>query len=253
MMREMAAGTGRAAEEAAYAAMESRAMAFLREKFVDPSDGQLIPLFRDMQTPALFALRLGLLGESPARTTRDALIANIRDHGSCLQTGFLGTAMILDVLADVVQAPDAAYSLLLQHGYPSWLYSVDQGATTIWESWDAYTVAGGFSPGMRSFNHYAYGAIFAWMMGRMAGIREDPARPGFRHFVLAPLPDRRVGRVSARYRSPYGEIESAWRCEGDRWIWRFTVPANSSAVVELPGEEPKTYPAGSYAVERALA
>ncbi len=249
MMAEMAkVSKGEAID---YCAMANRALSYIRANFVDPSDGMLIPLFRDMQTPSLFALRLGILDEAPARATRDALLANIRDHGSCLQTGFLGTAMILDVLTDQCDALDVAYTLLLQHGFPSWLYSVDQGATTIWESWDAYTVAHGFSPGLRSFNHYAYGAIVAWMYRTMAGIREDPKEGGFRHFVLAPHPDPRMGHCTARYRSPCGEIESSWRyTEEGKWIWRFAIPANTTATVIVPGESPVDYPAGHYEITR---
>jgi alpha-L-rhamnosidase len=251
MMAEMAKATGRAAEVEAYHAMAARALAHIRANFVDRSDGMLIPLFRDMQTPALFALRLGILKEGPARATRDLLLDNIREHGNCLQTGFLGTAIILDTLVDKCDAPDVAYSLLLQHSFPSWLYSVDQGATTVWESWDAYTVADGFSPGDRSFNHYAYGAIFAWMMSHMAGIREDPAALGWHHFILAPLPDRRVGHVAARYRSPCGEIESAWEYDTDSsWHWRFAVPEGTTATVILPEETPQEYAAGRHEVVR---
>ena len=252
MMAEMATAGG--GEAARYAAMAERALAYVREHFVDPADGMLIPLFRDMQTPALFALKLGILGETPARATREALLANIREHGTCLQTGFLGTAILLDTLCDQCDAPDVAYSLLLQHGYPSWLYSVDQGATTVWESWDAYTVANGFSPGVRSFNHYAYGAIVAWMYRVMAGIREDPVCGGFRHFVLAPQPDRRVGHVAARYRSTYGDIESAWCYNTDGTLsYRFSVPANTTATLLLPGEDAATLAAGTHELHRTYS
>ena len=251
MMAEMAAGAlGDAAAGAKYRAMADRAHAFIRGRYVSQEDGMLIPLFRDMQTPALFALKLSLLDPAPARATRDALLANIREHGNCLQTGFLGTAMILDVLTENCDAPQEAYSLLLQHGYPSWLYSVDQGATTVWESWDAYTVSHGFSAGMRSFNHYAYGAIFAWLMGTAAGIREDPAEPGWRRFVLAPVPDPRLGRLDATYRSPRGLIASRWRYDGDAWTWDFSIPGGTVATVIAPGEEPREFGPGRHTVAR---
>ncbi len=251
MMAEMAEGTGRAPEAAAYRAMAGRARDYIRSQFVDPADGMLLPLFRDMQTPALFALHLGILDKEPAKATRDALLANIRDHGNRLQTGFLGTSILMDTLSHDCGATDVAYTLLLQHAFPSWLYSVDQGATTIWERWNSYTKANGFGPvGMNSFNHYAYGAVLAWMMGTMAGIREDPDAPGFRSFVLAPIPDQRIGRVSASYHSPYGTIESAWRYDGGKWIWRFTVPANTVATVRLPGEEEQRLSSGTHRIER---
>ena len=251
MMAEMAGAIGRGDAAAAYGAMAGRALAFLRERFVSKDDGLLIPLFRDMQTPALFALKLGLLEEKPALATRHALLANIREHGDCLQTGFLGTSILMDTLTYDAASPEVAYTLLLQHKNPSWLYSVDQGATTIWERWNSYTKAKGFgAAGMNSFNHYAYGAVLAWMYGTMAGIREDPAAPGYRHFLLAPRPDLRIGRVDATFRSPYGPIDSAWRYEGGDWVWRFTIPANASATVTVPGEAPREYAAGTYEIRR---
>ena len=235
-----------------YSDMATRALAYIRENFVDPADGLLLRPFRGMQTPALFALRLRLLDPAPAHATRDALLENIRAHGCRLQTGFLGTSMILDVLSDEAAAPDLAYSLLLQRECPSWLSPVVQGATTVWERWDAYSRERGLHPGAggNSLNHYAYGAVFAWMMSHMAGIREDPGNPGFRHFILAPLPDRRVGHVTARHRSPCGEIESAWRYGdgGATWTWRFTIPRGTSATVIAPGLPPREFGPGIHAI-----
>ena len=112
--------------------------------------------------------------------------------------------------------------------------------------------ATGFGPSsMNSFNHYAYGAVLAWMHGTMAGIREDIASPGFKHFVLAPIPDKRVGHVSAQYDCAYGTIRSSWAYgENGTWTWSFTIPANTTAKVTVPGCETKEYTAGSYTVVR---
>ncbi len=251
MMAEMAEPAGRASEKSQWLEEADRALAFIREKFVDPSDGMLVPLFRDMQTPALFALALGVLAPEAARATRDALLENIRSGGDRLKTGFLGTSILMDTLTRDCDAADVAYSLLLQHAFPSWLYSVDQGATTIWERWNSYTKADGFGPnGMNSFNHYAYGAVREWMFRYMAGIREDKTAPGFRRIVLAPVPDPRVGYVRASYRAPTGTIESAWRYEDGKWIWEFAIPANTSATVVLPGEEPVRVASGRHRIER---
>ena len=251
MMAAMADGIGKKADADAYRAMADRALAFLRGKFLDAEDGMLLPLFRDMQTPALFALKLGILEKPDAiAKTKSALLKNFKDHGDCLRTGFLGTSILMDTLTYDVGAPDMAYTLLLQHKHPSWLYSVDQGATTIWERWNSYTKARGFGPvGMNSFNHYAYGAVLAWMYGTMAGIQEDVSAPGFKHVILAPVPDKRIGRVSARYNSPYGEISSAWEYgEDGKWTWRFSIPANTTARVVVPGSAPKEYVSGDYTV-----
>ena len=252
MMAEMAKAAGFSGDAETFREMAERNLAYMRGKFL-AEDGMLLPLFRDMQTPALFALKLGILEKPDAiAATKAALLQNFKDHGDCLQTGFLGTSILMDALTYDVGAPDMAYSLLLQHKNPSWLYSVDQGATTIWERWNSYTKKDGFgNAGMNSFNHYAYGAVLSWMYGSMAGIRAGE-EGGYRRFVLAPRPDRRIGNVDAAFMSPYGEIKSAWRYDGGRWIWKFTVPANTTAVVTVPGYEPKEYPAGTYEVVRSL-
>ncbi len=144
-----------------------------------------------------------------------------------------------------------AYTLLLQHKNPSWLYSIDQGATTFWERWNSYTKETGFGDaGMNSFNHYAYGAVISWMYSAMAGIREDLAVPGFRHFFLQPQPDKRVGSVKASYNSASGLIESAWEYGADgKWKWTYTIPANTTATVILPDGRTFERKAGSYAEE----
>ena len=252
MMSVMAQATGRTEDLAWLKGVEARARAYLRKNFVAP-DGRLIPLFRDMQTPALFALKFGILEKAEAiAATKAALRKNFEDHGNCLQTGFLGTSILMDTLTNEAEMPDMAYTLLLQRKNPSWLYSVDQGATTIWERWNSYVKATGFGPvSMNSFNHYAYGAVLAWMYGSMAGIQEDVACPGFKHIVLAPVFDRRVGRVKAEFRSPYGPVRSAWSYGDDGKVtWTFTVPANATATVKLPGEAPQDYVAGTYTLVR---
>ena len=249
MMARMARAIGRDART--YVQMNEAALAYLKGRFLDPADGMLLPIFRDMQTPALFALKLGLVtGEAKARTIA-ALKKNIADNGNCLQTGFLGTSILMDTLSEN-GLTDVAYSLLLNHNFPSWLYSVDQGATTVWERWNSYTKKDGFGPvGMNSFNHYAYGSVLAWLYKTAAGIAADPAQPGYRMIVMAPQPDRRLGHVTASYQSAAGLVKSAWRYEGDEWIWEFTVPAGAFARVRLPDESgSRIYPSGTHKIVR---
>ncbi len=249
MMAEMAAATGR--DAAKYTRMAARAKAYLKGRFFMPPEGLIMPLLRDMQTPALFALKLGLVeGEAKAKTIA-LLRKNFADHGDCLQTGFLGTSILMDTLTANGMA-DMAYTLLLQHKNPSWLYSVDQGATTIWERWNSYRKDTGFGPvGMNSFNHYAYGAVLAWIYKSAAGIAADPRAPGFKNIVMAPKPDRRLGFVKASYKTRQGVVSSAWRYEGETWVWDFTVPAGATASVTLPGETTsRTYAPGTYHLTR---
>ena len=251
MMRQMAVAKGNNAEAFKYLRMEKDAREYIKEKFLNADGTFKLDILNTMQTPALFALKLGLVeGDAKARMAA-ALKKNIADHGECLQTGFLGTSILMDTLTENGMA-DVAYTLLLQHKNPSWLYSVDQGATTIWERWNSYRKDTGFGPvGMNSFNHYAYGAVLAWMYKTAAGIAADPAMPGFKRIIMAPKPDRRLGYVKAEYRSAAGLIKSAWRYEGGKWIWDFTVPEGATALVTLPGATAgKDYGPGTYRIEQ---
>lgn len=251
MMRQMALALGDNFVAFKYLRMERNAYKYLRENFFNESGRFKLDVLNTMQTPALFALKLTLVkGEAKERMAA-ALRKNISEHGDCLQTGFLGTSILMDTLTENGMA-DVAYTLLLQHKNPSWLYSVDQGATTIWERWNSYVKATGFGPvGMNSFNHYAYGAVVSWMYGTMAGIREDAKEPGFKHILLSPVPDKRVGRVSASFNSPYGVIRSAWHyTEEGKLSWTFTIPANTTATVLLPGCAAAEYPSGTYTLTK---
>ncbi len=152
-----------------------------------------------------------------------------------LMTGFIGTAWISKALSDAGYDDDA-YRLLTNETYPSWLYSVNQGATTIWERLNGYTVENGFggNNSMNSFNHYSFGAVGQWMMANAAGIQR--AEPGFHHFVLQPSIDRSgsIEWVKGHYDSPYGRIESAWKLVDGVLNYQATVPANTTAQLVLP-------------------
>ena len=174
-----------------------------------------------------------------------ALAQKIRENGYTLSTGFLGTGILLQTLSEV-GLTDLAYSLLLQTRDPSWLYSVRQGATTIWERWNSYTRERGFGDvNMNSFNHYAYGAVAEWLFATAAGIRPDPEAPGFTHLILAPEPDlrrpedipegqERLKRVSAVFDSLSGRIESTWKYVGDTFVYRCRIPQGKTATIRFP-------------------
>ncbi len=253
MMAEMAALTGRADAAAKYRRMADEAKAYVKAGFCTKADGTLDALFDGMQTPMLFALKLGLVEGAARERTAANLKASIAENGGTLHTGFLGTSIVMDTLTENGMV-DIAYDLLFNHRFPGWLYSVDQGATTIWERWNSYTKETGFGPvGMNSFNHYAYGAVLAWIYKTAAGVAADPKDPGFKTVVMRPVPDRRLGYVSADYLTPQGFVRSAWRYEGERWIWDFTVPEGAKALVTAPGDaEAKSYGPGDHQVVRAL-
>ena len=249
MMATMAKAVGK--DAAKYEKMAAEAKAYMIGRFFKTADGMVLPVFRGMQTPALFALKLGFVSGAAKEATIAGLRQSFKDNGGCLQTGFLGTSILMDTLTENGMA-DVAYSLLLNHNFPGWLYSVDQGATTIWERWNSYVKATGFGPvGMNSFNHYAYGAVLAWIYKTAAGIAADPADPGFRTIVMKPIPDKRLGSVKASYKTRYGVVKSAWAYEGEKWVWNFTVPEGATAKVTLPGETvAKTYEAGEHRIEK---
>ncbi|MEU4489066.1 family 78 glycoside hydrolase catalytic domain [Streptomyces purpurascens] len=207
------------------------------------------------QTALLWVLKLGFY-ETQAQ--RRALVRHLADNigndaaykaahpdssrvryaENTLSVGFLGVNVLAPVLSDEGRA-DLAYELLHQDALPSWLYSVKNGATTVWERWNSYSEDAGFGPvSMNSFNHYAYGAIMEWMYTHMAGIARDPDSPGFKHFLLQPHldPTGRITRVAGSYESPYGEISSAWEVveAGRALAYEAVVPANSEATLRLP-------------------
>ena len=248
MMGRMAKAIG--VENIEYKNMALNAKAYLKENFLNEDGTFKTAILNEMQTPALFALKTGIVeGEA-----KEAMIARLREnfakHDNCLQTGFLGTSILMTTLTDNGMS-DIAYELLFQRKNPSWLYSVDNGATTIWERWNSYMLDKGMGPkGMNSFNHYAYGCVCEWIWETAAGISADIEYPGFEHIIMKPVPDKRLGYVDAEYRTKFGTVKSSWKYEGDKWIWNFTVPENSVATVTLPGEtKEKHYKPGSYTIE----
>ena len=244
-MADMARATGR--DAAKYEKMAAEARQYLRDSFFN-ADGEFkTEVLNTMQTPALFALRNNLFDGEAREKMIGRLRKNFADHGNCLQTGFLGTSILMPTLTDNGMA-DIAYELLFQRRNPSWMYSIDNGATTIWERWNSYMKDTGMGPrGMNSFNHYAYGCVCEWMWETMAGIQADPAAPGFKHIIMKPVPDKRLGHLDATYNSAAGQIKSSWRYDGDRWTWTFTIPSGSTATVTLPGQSASaTYPSGTH-------
>lgn len=249
MMKDMAEATGR--DAAKYDSMQKAAVEYLKERFLNGDGTFKLDILNTMQTPALFALRNNLVEGAAKEAVIARLRKNFEDHGNCLQTGFLGTSILMPTLTENGMV-DVAYELLFQRKNPSWLYSVDNGATTIWERWNSYMLDKGMGPrGMNSFNHYAYGVVCEWIWETVAGISADAAQPGFKHIIMKPVPDKRLGFVKAEYKSAAGVIKSEWKYDGDKWIWNFTVPEGATASVTLPGEtETKEYSAGTYTLEK---
>lgn len=189
------------------------------------------------QTCYVMALYFDLLPEDKRPVAARYLVENIRAHNNHLTTGFIGTSMLMPVLAQTGNQA-TAYRLLLNETYPSWGYSIKHGATSIWERWDGWTAERGFQdPGMNSFAHYSFGAVARWMFQSVAGI--DTEEPGFQRLLLRPLPGDGLEWVRASYRSLHGRIVSEWRKEAGRKVFRFTLPANTSGTLFLPATDPQ--------------
>jgi alpha-L-rhamnosidase len=186
------------------------------------------------QTSYVLALMFNLLPENLNEKAAGFLVDDIRSRGNHLSTGFLGTPYLCHVLS-AYGYTDVAYDLLLQESYPSWLYPVKMGATTIWERWDGQKTDSTFQdPGMNSFNHYAYGAIGDWMYRVSAGI--ETRDPGYKHLILQPHPTKKLTFSKATFESSYGTVISGWERKGTEITVEVKIPANCSASIILPAD-----------------
>lgn len=194
----------------------------------------------DTQTGYVLALWFGLLPDALRGKAAERLIADIRARGDHLSTGFVGVGYLNPTLTSI-GANDLAYKLLLTDTYPSWGYSIRQGATTIWERWDGWTEDKGFQdPGMNSFNHYALGSVGEWLYSTVLGIDLDANVPGYRQFLLHPRPGPGMTWAKGAYDSMYGRIESEWRIDRGWVDLKFTIPANTTAKVVVPTSDPSS-------------
>jgi alpha-L-rhamnosidase len=203
------------------------------------------------QTGCALALQFALAPEEQRPRVGDQLALLVRDAGTHLATGFLGTPLLCPALTTTGHV-DLAYDLLLQDTPPSWLFQVRAGATTIWERWDATRPDVDLS--MVSFNHYAYGAIADWLHRTVAGLAPDPDDPGYHHVIVAPRPGGGMTSASASLRSRYGLTSVAWSLADDgSFALEVLVPPNASATVTLPdGSEPQRVGSGSHSFKTAL-
>jgi alpha-L-rhamnosidase len=251
IMRNIAGILNKKEDEAWFNKMAGERKAFFNKTYVDPVTGKTVFRGRtiDTQTSYVLPLAFNVFDKNIRELALKNFVATITrenkgDDGTrcpsySLMTGFIGTAWINKALSDNGYA-DIAYRLLQQTAYPSWLYPVEQGATTIWERLNSYTHSNGFGGNnrMNSFNHYSFGAIGAWMYNSSLGIERDEAFPGFKHFILKPQPDPGGKMTAAKgyYNSMYGRIESSWEIKGNDCYYHFSIPANTSATLFLQAD-----------------
>jgi alpha-L-rhamnosidase len=243
LLSRAAAVLGRRADAAKYRKLAARVRAAFNRELVTPS-GRIIG---DSQTVYLLALAFDLLPPAKRRYALDRLVRDITARQDHLSTGFVGTPLLCPVLSRYGRT-DIAYKLLQQRTYPAWLYTVLQGATTMWERWNSFDKEKGFGDAsMNSFNHYAYGAIGEWMYSTVAGIALDPAKPGYKHILIRPQPGGGLTSARGELLTRHGRVACAWTLEGRQMKVDVTVPPNTTATVTLPGRPPKRVAAGTYA------
>lgn len=246
-LAQMARALGREPEAERFSGMAERVKAAFQRAFL----GDKGRLKVETQTAYVLALAFRLIPEEARAGAARRLVELIRRRKWHLATGFIGISHLNPTLTLAGRA-DVAHRLLLTEDYPSWLYPVLHGATTIWERWNGWTEKDGFfDPQMNSFNHYSLGSVGEWLFRHVAGIELDPEVPGFKRFVLKPWPGKGLGRARASYRSAHGEIVSSWRLARRRFEWEVRVPANTTATVCLPSDPEKPAFEGGRPIEDA--
>ncbi|MFC2136976.1 family 78 glycoside hydrolase catalytic domain [Bacteroidota bacterium] len=190
-------------------------------------------LTSNTQTAYVLALSFDIMPDEMREIAAKRLADDV-EHFGHLTTGFLGTPLICHALTETGY-PELAYMLLFNKNYPSWLYPVTKGATTIWERWDGIKPDGSFQDaGMNSFNHYAYGAVGNWLYSKVAGINIDPDHPGYKKIIIKSHFTEKLSFVKAEHHSMYGKIVSHWEIKNENKYLNLVVPVNTSAQIHIP-------------------
>ncbi|MFI5236044.1 MAG: family 78 glycoside hydrolase catalytic domain, partial [Gemmatimonadales bacterium] len=237
---------GHAEEARSYHALFTQVRETFRREFVTPNGR----VGENTQTAYALALNFGLLTDEETAGAAGRLAKDIDRHDGHLTTGFLGTPELPTALSQHGHL-DAAYALLLQRTYPSWLYPITRGATTMWERWDGIRPDGTFEdPSMNSFNHYAFGAIGAWMYRVIGGLDVDPAAPGYKHALIAPRPGGGLTSAHTALETSYGTLATTWQLDSAEFSLEVTVPPNTSASITLPETTPAEVLEGGQGLSR---
>lgn len=233
IVQQTAAVLGKKEDAAYYADLRQKILDRFREEFVTPAGRLAVTT----QTAYVLALKFDLVEDKDRERIIDSLAADLKEQDIHLTTGFVGTPYLADVLSENGYN-EIAYKLVQQKDYPSWLYPITRGATTIWEHWNGIKEDGSFwSADMNSFNHYAYGAIGDWLYRVVAGIDTDKEQPGYKHVIIKPQPGPGLTSARATYDSMYGRIRSAWKEKDGHMIMEVTIPDNTTSSIFLPGAD----------------
>ena len=248
LMAEMAAAIGRMEDAQRYARLFDNIKTAFNKAYVS-ANGRIKG---DTQTCYALALYMDLLPQALKEKAGARLVELIRERNWHLSTGFLGVKYLLPALTEEGYV-DVAFRLLTNKTYPSWGYSIENGATTIWERWNSYKKGKGFQDSyMNSFNHYAFGSVCEWMFASMAGIDTDGA--GFKRITIRPQPGGSgITYTKASYDSIYGRIATYWRVRDGKFLLDLTIPANTTATVYIPARDADSITEGGKPASKAEA
>ena len=233
IVAKAAAVLGKTEDAAYYSELASKIRTAYEKEYFTPSGRLCI----NTMTAHIVSLYMDLTPDYALERTRQGLFDLLRRNRYHLNTGFVGTPYLCRVLSGNGMN-DLAYRLLMEKGYPGWLYQVTMGATTIWERWNSVLPDGRISgTGMNSLNHYSYGSIVEWMYRDMLGIQPMEEGPGFHKFLVAPKPNYRIRWAKGSVRTMAGTVESSWKIEGKELWFTITVPFDAEALICLPDAE----------------
>lgn len=236
LVSRMARVLGRATEAHEYASLFDRIKTVFNREFARP-DGTIQG---DTQAGYALALNFDLLPAEQRAKAAAHMVAGIRKYGGHLSTGIQTTSRLMAELSRNGKE-QVAWQMVTNRTFPSWLYMIDNGATTVWERWDGYVRGRGFQdPGMNSFNHWAFGAVGEWLWRNVVGLNPDEAGPGYKQFVIRPRPGGGVTWAKGEYDSFRGRIACGWKMEKDRFTLDLTVPPGTTATVFLPAKSAET-------------
>ncbi|MEM6320174.1 MAG: glycoside hydrolase family 78 protein, partial [Bacteroidota bacterium] len=228
LLMQAALVIGKKEAAAAYHQLAKNIKTAFANEYITPN-GRLVS---HTQTAYALALSFDLVPDELIEKAAQYFAADVEKFGH-LTTGFLGTPLLCKTLSEIGRN-DLAFMLLNRKEYPSWLYPVTQGATTIWERWDTQKPDGTIIKGMNSFNHYAYGAVGEWLYIYVAGLTIDPERPGYQHTIFHPHPGGGLTHAKAEFLSLYGLVKSAWEIKDNQFVYKVVIPANTSGTITLP-------------------
>ena len=229
LLSKIAAIVEKTADADKYGALSQKIKNAFINEYLTPN-GRLVS---HTQTAYALALSFDLIPDGLVEKSAKYFAEDVEKFGH-LTTGFLGTPLLCSTLTKIGR-DDLAFMLLNRKEFPSWLYPISMGATTIWERWDTQKPDGTIIEGMNSFNHYSYGAVGEWMYGHIGGINIDPKNPGYKHILLHPNPGGGLTSAKADFRSRYGKIVSDWAIKNGEFHYKVVIPANTTATVTLPG------------------